>query len=212
MFTEIDKILYPNKCEVIQTTSHDFIYPIFKNGSSSLWQTAKKENWKILFNNQIQQCDGITVFIREPLDRYFTGINTYIKHCLDQGLEENTVIYFINNYLFLNRHYMPQMLWLINLARYSRPDVLLNFKHVNDIKNITDLTKNSSDNSSFSFIDKLDKTKLNFYIDADLFLMQYIDKSITWQDLFLKYKNECKLGYKHIFEYAEKINNALPKI
>ena len=213
MFTEIDKILYPNKCEVIQVTSHNFIYPIFKNGSSSLYDTANDNNWKILLNNQIEKCEKITVFIREPLDRLYTGINSYIEELINIGLDENTILYFINNYAFLNRHYLPQILWLTHLVRYAKSNVILSVKHIDDIKYVANHFTNRSKSKNYTFINKLDIiSKLNFYISADEFLLKYINQEVTWSEIISRYKLENSAGYDHIFAHAEKLSDALPKI
>ena len=210
MFTEIDKVLFPNKCEVLQTTSHDFIYPIFKNGSSSLYQTAKDQKWNILINNQIKKCNEISVFLREPKERFVSGIDTFINHNLTQELDKKTVIHFVNNYLFLNRHYMPQMFWLIHLAKYAKVDVTLHFKQISDIQNYTSVFYNVSENKQLFLLE--DIPNINFYIAMDQFLFFYINQKITWIELIKKFKENNTLAYKHIFEYSEKLLNVLPKI
>lgn len=207
MFTEIDKVLYPNKCEVIQTTSHDFIYPIFKNGSSSLYQAAKENGWKIIFNHQIHNCKKIVIFLRNPIERFETGVDTFIKHCLAEGLDEKTVKYFINNYLFLNRHYMPQILWLIHLARYVKEDVVIDLKDISKLNLYTDIQKNKSNATQNNLFDA---EKLKFYIEADNYLLNYINQLIPLNDLFLNYKKDCKESYNHIFLHAKNLIHALP--
>ena len=209
MFTEIDKVLYPNKCEVIQTTSHDFIYPIFKNGSSSLYREATEQNWKILINNQIKKCEEITVFIREPHKRFITGMNTYVENCLQKDLDKNTILFFISNYLFLDRHYMPQMFWLVNLVRYTKTDVFLNFKDISDIKNYTNFTKNVSNNHK-NYI-KNEIKNLEFYLEIDNFLYSHINQKISWIELIKNFKKDYNLAYKHLFQHAENLFNVLPK-
>jgi len=212
MFTEIDKVLYPNKCEIIQTASHEFIYPIFKNGSSSLFQTAKLNNWKILLNTQIKNCHKIIVFVREPVERFQTGINTVIEHVLRENLDEKTIIYLIKNNLLINKHFLSQFLWLISLGRYTNPEVILSFKHIESIKDYTDLNKNESLKQNYNFKNDIDViSMMGFYIEADNFLMKYINTDISFKDLLLNYKKECKLGYRYIFEHSENLINVLPK-
>ena len=209
MFTEIDKVLYPKKCEVIQTASHEFIYPIFKNGSTSLCETAEENKWKIILNDQIFDCKNIIVFLRDPIGRTISGINTYVNNLITDDLDEKTIIYFVNNYLFLNRHYMPQILWLIHLARYANPKCILHIKDINDIKIYSNKFENKSEKSNNYYHEFIEKIK--FYIEADFYLLKYVDKSISLSDLFLNYKKDCYNSYKHIFDYSENIINALPK-
>lgn len=208
MFTEIDKVLYPNKCEVIQTTSHDFIYPIFKNGSSSLYQAAKDNNWKILINSQIKKCDKIKIFIRDPVERFKTGANAFVNHCLKKNLDKQTVVYFIENYLFLNRHYMPQIMWLMHLSRYTMSEVIIEFKELSQLNLYTEIQKNKSKiEENYS----INTDKLKFYIEADNYLLNYVNSPISFYDLLINYKNDCKDGYKHIFLHAKNLIDALPK-
>jgi hypothetical protein len=211
MFTEIDKFLYPNKCEVIQTTSHEFIYPIFKNGSTSLYEEATIQNWKILLNNQIKNIDEVTIFLRNPIERLHSGINTFIKHCNEKKLNEDTVKYFVYNYLFLDRHYLPQFFWLINLLKYTKTNVILNLKNVENINQYTNLHENKSTIEQFYDINNINLEKFKTYIETDNFLYQFVGQKITWKYFFNNYKLQQNLNYKHIFGYSEKIYNALPK-
>ena len=209
MFTELDKVLYPKKCEVIQTASHEFIYPIFKNGSTSLFTSATNNNWKILINNQINKCDKIIIFLRNPLERFFSGVNTYIEHCLSQGLDEKTVKHFVDNYLFLNRHYMPQTFWLIHLLRYTNKNTIVSIKDTKDISKFTTLYKNKSDNLVKKNIEVTDK--LYFYIKSDDYFFNYVNQDINFFNLIQNYKKDCSTAYEYIFNYSESLINALPK-
>lgn len=217
MFTQIDRILYPTKCEVIKT-SHDFIYPIFKNGSSSLYEEAKIQNWNIIVNEQIKNCDEITVFLRNPMDRFLSGVSTFLKHCNDEGLDEKTVIYFVNRFLFINRHYNPQFFWILYLAKYLGKNCLLNFKNISDLNIYTNLQVNFSQHKNISFEElsiKVNNEKtvpnISLYMEADNFLLKNINKKITWNDLIKQYKTECSFGYNYIFDYAKKLIDVLPK-
>jgi hypothetical protein len=206
MFTEIDKILYNNKCEVIQT-SHSFIYPIFKNGSSSLYKEAAENKWKIIINYQIKNCDEIVVFLRNPYERINTGVSTYVQNCLNQNLDEKTVLWFIKNYLFLDRHYLPQIFWIINLGKYIKKDCKLIIKDINDLKIYTRFEKNKSETKKYFLEDE----KLQFYIQADEYLYSKINTYITLPEFFESYKRENSYGYNYIFQYAENLLSVLSK-
>ena len=64
--------------QVIQIKEDLFVYPIFKNGSSSLKQYAKRNKCKMLFNEQVRRCETITTYIREPKERFIAGVHSYI--------------------------------------------------------------------------------------------------------------------------------------
>ena len=123
MLSRIDEFIFPDRCEVIEFPSQQFVYPIFKNGSSSLNGHALVNRYKILFNTQISKIDIINVFIRSPNPRFISGITTFVYNLqkTHPRLDFDTILYFVENYLFLNRHYSPQLSWLINLNRYTNP-------------------------------------------------------------------------------------------
>jgi hypothetical protein len=67
-----------------------------------------------------------------------SGINTFIQMTIRDHpeLDSNTVSWFAQNYLFLNRHYAPQFLWLVNLARYINSNTKLNFLGMDQLTNM----------------------------------------------------------------------------
>ena len=69
-------------CMVIEINDH-LIFPIFKNGYSSLHQTTGR---RIILNDDIRNLEGpIDVIIRDPEWRFVSGFNQYMfdsKYCL----------------------------------------------------------------------------------------------------------------------------------
>ena len=64
MLSRIDEIIYPNRCEVIEFMDPQrFVYPIFKNGSSSIREYATQQNYKTLINEQIKKCNKFLILI-----------------------------------------------------------------------------------------------------------------------------------------------------
>ena len=119
MLSRIDDIIYPNRCEVIEFSDPQrFVYPIFKNGSSSLTEYARQQGYKTLLNEQIKKIKIIDVILRNPQDRFISGLNTFLWMTKRDhpDLDTKTILHFAENYLFLNRHYAPQISWLINLT------------------------------------------------------------------------------------------------
>ena len=130
MLSQLDHITFPDRCEVYETMpSQRYVYAIFKNGSSGLVEGSTQKQWRVFLNEQIKRLDSIDIILREPKARTISGINIYLQQLIQQNpsLDRATAIWFIKNYLFLNRHYCPQFFWLINLARYLKADTLLNF-------------------------------------------------------------------------------------
>lgn len=131
MFTKLDDILFPNKVEVIDYNGK-YIYPIFKNASSSLTEHAKANSYKIIFNEQITKLKTIDVFLREPKARYVSGVATYL-------FNNKITIDAITPGIFLDRHYLPQLHWLINLMRYIGADSKIHFHRLEMINQLTPL-------------------------------------------------------------------------
>jgi hypothetical protein len=140
MFSHLDDIIFPDSCEVIQVASQQFVYPIFKNGSSSLINSIDEKDWHIIDINCISSISSpITVFLRNPRDRFISGVNTYVQHMIktNPNLDSQTILFFVDQYYFLNRHFCPQFFWLINLARYTAPGALFNFCNYKEISKLT---------------------------------------------------------------------------
>ena len=105
-------MIFPNRCEVIEIeASQRYIYPIFKNGSSSLIEHARQQNYKILINEQIKRAPIIDVTLRDPLPRYISGIQTFVhdikkENPTDKPLQRevinNHLDWLCKNYQFLS--------------------------------------------------------------------------------------------------------------
>lgn len=144
MLSHLDCIIFPDRCEVIEVIpSQRYVYPIFKNGQSSLLTATKQNNWNIFLNEKIKKINSIDVFIRDPVERLASGISSFIQITVRDhpDLDAHTVNWFAENYLYLNRHYAPQFLWLVNLARYMDSECVLNFLGMPDLKTVTDIHK-----------------------------------------------------------------------
>jgi hypothetical protein len=130
MLSHLDCIIFPDRCEVIEVLpSQRYVYPIFKNGQSSLRAETHKNNWRIYLNEQVKKINNIDIFLREPTERLASGISSFIQTTIrdNPDLDIHTVKWFAENYLHLNRHYAPQFSWIVNLARYTHSDCVLNF-------------------------------------------------------------------------------------
>jgi hypothetical protein len=53
----------------------NFVYPIMRNGSNSLRAVVGRE----YVNHEINKCENILVFLRDPADRFISGLNEYCK-------------------------------------------------------------------------------------------------------------------------------------
>lgn len=218
MFSEIDKIIFPDSCEVIQVSSQQFVYPIFKCGRSSLTESIAEKKWNIVPIDEICKISKpITVFLRDPKERFISGVNTYLQNLqsADPTLDTKTILFFVNQYMFLNNHYTPQFFWLLNLARYTDPATPVNFSNFKDISNlthihstagITPMTKDITE-----YVKAFDWKKLELYFFLDQQLIDRIGQTITIKDLLVEIKNSQPKLYDLIFLKSINLTNALPQ-
>ena len=207
MFSEVDSIIFPDSCEVIQVASQQFVYPIFKCGRSSLTLSMESKGWTFVAEKDIPTIAGpITIFLRDPRDRFLSGVNTYLQHLENEGnnLDQHTVLYFINRYLFLNRHYAPQFFWLLNLARFTGPDTLVTFSSMTEIGRLTDLNHRADvdpiTNELREKIESFDWSKLELYYYLDQILLDHIGKTIKLRDLIKYVQTKHSMLYKIVFQ------------
>ena len=85
------QLLYPAICEVCYMPDDTYVYPIFKNASSSIRDTSTRS----IVNAQINRHAGtVIVYWREAKQRYRTGVTTYLQH--NRHLDENTIKILLN--------------------------------------------------------------------------------------------------------------------
>lgn len=211
MLSYLDSIIFPDRCEVIEVIpSQRYVYPIFKNGRSSFYAHAEEHKCRILINNQIKKLELIDIFLRDPQSRFESGINTFIQMTLRDhpNLDENTVLWFAQNYLFLNRHYAPQFLWLINLARYMNPASELNFLSMEQLADATDMHEKPGGIHPIS--EELSKQLRNIpniemYCRIDQLLMTCIGKRLTFDQLLQYIKDQDPTAYDWVIGRSQRI-------
>lgn len=204
MLSRIDEIIYPNRCEVIEFQDPQrFVYPIFKNGSSSLKEYAQQQNYKVLVNEQIKKPIIIDVILRDPISRFISGINTFVYNTKQENpsLDLDTIIYFAENYLFLNRHYAPQLSWLLNIKRYLHPTARLRLHDMSSISKFTPLTITPIEENLLN-TEVQDRLKNNIhnemYLRLDLLLLQLVGKEVTMLDILAHLHTQDPTAYSKI--------------
>ena len=101
--------LFNTDCEAIKIDPYGIIvYPIFKNGMSAIEDyTEKNKKCETFKNEQLKKLNHIIVYLRNPLERFISGIHTYIdSEKLNQ--QEETILKQINEMTLCNRHFAPQ--------------------------------------------------------------------------------------------------------
>lgn len=78
MLSYLDCIIFPDRCEVIEVIpSQRYVYPIFKNGRSSLYYYVKTHKYRLLFNEQLKKLNSIDVILQDPYERFTSGVNAF---------------------------------------------------------------------------------------------------------------------------------------
>ena len=110
-----------------------YVFPMFKNGKSSIDHYALENKSKWLINEQCKRAEFITVFLREPKQRFISGVHSFIEFekRKNKNLDYDTMLYAIENYRVINEHFLPQYFWIKRLSKYFKGTLIL--KSVNDL-------------------------------------------------------------------------------
>ena len=110
-----------------------FVFPIFKNGKSSIEFYAEKNNCQWLFEEQCKRANSVTVFLRNPIERFISGVHSFIEFekRKNKNLDYDTMLYAVEKHGVVNEHFLPQYFWLEKLSK--------NFKSELTIRSIEDL-------------------------------------------------------------------------
>jgi len=204
MLSRIDDIIFPDRCEVIELASQRYIYSIFKNGSSSINEYAQAQKCKILFNEQIRKLTDINMIIRNPQERFISGFNTYVYNTLRDNpqLDLDTIIYFAETYLFLNRHYAPQFSWLVNLTRYvDKNTTKLHLHGMDSLKEFTPLIISPPEKKILSqeVVDRLNTNIHNeMYLRIDNLLLSLVGQAMTFNEIIKHLKEQDPKACEHV--------------
>lgn len=214
MFSDIDFALYPDDCEVAEMPLHDqWVYMIQKNGTSSI-RNDHTGQFRILKNQQIKDLDFVDIYIRDPKTRYVSGVNTFMQQTLRDrpDLDRATVMYFATHYLFLNRHYLPQILWIFNLLRWLSPQAQL---RLHDFANYDSLV-NMNHRALIEPADQLTQRQIldanngmALWWFADQILLEHAGQSMTWAQLRDVYRQRYPDVWQSITSTVEKMHHVL---
>jgi hypothetical protein len=200
------KILFPNDVEVLEMIpQHRYVYPIFKNGSSSLYKAPHC----VVAEQDLSTIENITVFVRDPHKRFLSGVQTYID-TLGSTYDVKTVLQIISHNLYLNRHFCPQLYWILNLRRFT--SATLTILPIEELSTITDYKVNQS---TLNFDIKnffSSHPKILFFNEMDEVLtVNLIGKTVTFEQILFTLKHNYTELYYDIFKTAKDILNALPE-
>jgi len=202
MISQIDNIIFPDRCEVLELESQRYVYPIFKNGSTSLSRAAIRT----LGIDELQTIETVDVFVRDPYDRFLTGAQTYLSH--NTHLHRETALHFISEYLFLNRHFCPQFHWLVNLQRHT--SVSMRLLPMEQISEVTQAVKNQHprDPGLEQYFDG--NLKVQFYLQLDKVLTEtLLGRTVTMGDIIKEIADKYPTVYDEVIGRSLRICTAL---
>ena len=201
MLSRLDNIIFPDRCDVLEIVpSQRYVYPIYKNGSSSLYNSG----FRLVEHDELPNIPVVDIYVRNPYDRFVTGVNTFLQH--NETLDRATILHFVNNYLFLNRHFCPQFHWLVNLQRFTNAKI-----RINSIDALADITALKVNRSEDPLLDEvLSTAKLHFYLSIDKVLTKdLLGKTVPFKLIVQTIRHRYPDVYKEVVQRSMDICNVL---
>ena len=148
------------------------VYPIFRVGSESLKAEANKT-----YTNEGIKFANIDVLIRDPGDRFVSGVNEYARQ-----IDAKVIPTWqkIHDGKIIDKHFAPQYVWLMHLQKFHTGTVTLYpFK---DIKKFTRLHKDKWEYTNRPN-KKVDVSLLKDFVEKDYKLLEHLNKTLTIKEL-----------------------------
>lgn len=165
--------LLTTDCNVIKVKNF-IIYPIFRSGWTSLTYVATKT----YTNKEIAVFDNINVLIRDPKDRFISGVNYY---CQTNNLDVKKTWLLISKGKLIDRHFAPQFLWLMHLYKFYKGTITIKpFSSIGEFTSVHK-KKNHTKKTAIPLLKK--------FIDVDNKLMNHYHETINLKTIIKKYKN-----------------------
>ena len=202
MISYLDPILFPDQCHVYEVEPNRYVYPIFKNGSSSLVKSARQLNY-----TELKEVKVVEVFLRDPFERFVSGVQTYLRQ-LPPDMDRATVLSIINEFLFVNRHFALQFHWLMNFARHS--EAWIHIRSMDELSTATEHTLNvlERDEALIAYFEN--NNKLKFYLQIDKFIYErFMGKTIHFSTILHVLKATEPFLYDEIIQRSKDLCNVL---
>jgi len=200
MLSQLDNIIFPDRCEVLEVAPQRYVYPIYKNGYSSL----NNSGFRILDLIELPKLDTVEIFVRDPIERFFSGLSTWIEH--NDHLDKSTMLFMAGHHLFINRHYSPQFHWLVNLRRFTTAKIKIN--PIADLSTITNLRLNENKNKVHYDISHF--SKVAFYMQLDKVLTEnFIGQTVEFTEIVATIRQKYPEVYQEVIQRSINICNVL---
>jgi len=202
MLTFLDPILFPDQCQILEVGPDRYVYPIFKNGSSSLLAA----NPRALNYFEMRELRTVEVFLREPFERYISGVQTYLRQ--NTHLDRATALTMIDEYLFLNSHFSLQFHWIVNLQKFT--DAWMYFRPIDELHTATEHTWNvlARDEVLVDYFGN--NQKLKYYLQLDKILYEdFMGKTVPLKQIIRFIHDNHNTLYNEVIDRSIRICNVL---
>ena len=170
MLTHWNKLLNTD-CVVVRV-GECVVYPIFRVGYSTLMSVCEHK----YTNQEIKKLKNINVMIRDPEERFVSGVNEYSRLNAMPVLQTWRLI---KDGKLHDRHFTPQYIWLLHLYKYYKGTITIRpFEY---IQQITTAHVNKSHH----------KTKIPVcenFVDEDRYLARLYNQTMSLPDMVKRYK------------------------
>ena len=166
---------------------NNYLLEILKNGSTSYTKFAEENKLSFLKNNQIQDIELINVFLRDPEERFASGVNAYCF--FNNKILNNTLLKNIENFSIVDKHFVPQIFYLYHLFKFYKRSIRL--QPLKNLKNyMPNHDKPKYDHSNYNDRKKLILSiKHKKYIEDDkLLIKKYLNKTVKLEELIKNFK------------------------
>lgn len=171
MFNQYNKLLNTD-CVVLHVANKN-VYPIFRVGSTSL-ESACDHRY---VNEEIHACSKIEIMIREPEERFISGVNEYCFHNNKDVLQTYSLI---EEGKLHDRHFTPQYMWLLHLYKYYKGFITL--RPFSYITNYTNIHKAQS-------MSNITIPVCEPFVAVDRHLTKYYNQTVNIGYLIKRYRN-----------------------
>lgn len=171
MLTHWNKLLNTD-CVVLKIKEHT-VYPIFRVGYNTLLSISDSK----ILNEQIGRCEHIDVMLRDPEERFVSGVNEY---CRQNSLDVDNACDMIQQGKLHDRHFTPQFIWLLHLNRFYKGLITLRtFDH------ITNLTSQHINKSKFNKVIPVSEA----FVSVDKHLVKHCGETLQLDEVVRRYKH-----------------------
>lgn len=170
MLTHWNRLLNTD-CVVVRVGGY-VVYPIFRVGYSTLMSVCSEKH----INHDIKLFNNIDVMIRDPEERFVSGVNEYSRL---NGMPVQQAWGLINDGKLYDRHFTPQYIWLLHLYKYYKGKITIRpFEYIGQI--------------TAAHVNKSHQKKkvpiCENFVEADRHLTRLYNQTVSLQDIVKRYK------------------------